>query len=286
MTFLPNSPNSYALFCSCDFHDKIDNQYCALGSAVKQAWLISESILSCYKVEPIEGKHLPKSEVMAVTETPTEWRANDSWNRRGQFSSANSVASFATEAASGTVEYNQAILRPALPRIIATGPAAMDSESVVSGFGPGRGSRFPASFSDVGDLDVDTDPMEEQPIVDPRISVSEGHYIAEAARIDVLKGHQVMDVMVHIDSEDDAQAKPSIHLPQRHLLLAHLNSRLGSPLPDSVQIVLHYLGGKVEAELLLDAEVDMESLRQKCAAITHDDPYFRAIRLYRSGAPI
>ncbi len=64
-------------------------------------------------------------------------------------------------------------------------------------------------------------------IVDPRISVSEGHYIAEAARSAVLRNHHVMDVMVHIDSEDDAQAKPNAHLPQRHLLLAHLTSRLG-----------------------------------------------------------
>src|SRR5512143_2729578 len=34
-------------------------------------------------------------------------------------------------------------------------------------------------------------------IVDPRISVSEGHYIAEAARNPVLGNHHVMDVMVH-----------------------------------------------------------------------------------------
>ena len=27
----------------------------------------------------------------------------------------------------------------------------------------------------------------------------------------VLKGHHVMDVMVHIDSEDDVQAKPNAH---------------------------------------------------------------------------
>ena len=89
-------------------------------------------------------------------------------------------------------------------------------------------------------------------IVDPKISVSEGHYIAEAARSAVLKRHHVVDVMVHIDSEDDAQARPNSHLPQRHLLLAHLANRLGVALPPSTRIVLHYLGGKVEAELLFD----------------------------------
>jgi len=122
-------------------------------------------------------------------------------------------------------------------------------------------------------------------IVDPRISVSEGHYIAEAARTAVLKGHHVMDVMVHIDSEDDAQARHNAHLPQRHLLLAHLADRLGEPLPPSTQVVLHYLGGKVEADLLFDAPVDIAALRSKCASVTADDPYFRSILLYQTGAP-
>ena len=122
-------------------------------------------------------------------------------------------------------------------------------------------------------------------MVDPRISVSEGHYIAEAARIAVLKHHHVMDVMVHIDSEDDAKARPNVHLPQRHLLLAHLYSRLGESLPGSSRIVLHYLGGKVEAELLLDAPVDMADLQRKCSAITADDPYFHSIIVYQHRAP-
>ncbi len=122
-------------------------------------------------------------------------------------------------------------------------------------------------------------------IVEPKISVSEGHYIAEAARTAVLKGHHVMDVMVHIDSEDDAQAKPNAHLPQRHLLLAHLASRLGEDLPPSTRVVLHYLAGKVEAELLFDSPVDLKTLQDKCAAITANDPYFRNILLFQSGAP-
>jgi cation diffusion facilitator family transporter len=122
-------------------------------------------------------------------------------------------------------------------------------------------------------------------IVEPRISVSEGHYIAEAARTAVLKGHHVMDVMVHIDSEDDAQAKPNAHLPQRHLLLAHLTKRLGEDLPPSTRVVLHYLAGKVEAELLFDSPVDLKSLQHKCAVITANDPYFRNILLFQNSAP-
>jgi cation diffusion facilitator family transporter len=122
-------------------------------------------------------------------------------------------------------------------------------------------------------------------IVDPKISVSEGHYIAEAARGAVLKGHHVMDVMVHIDSEDDAQARPNAHLPQRHLLLAHLESRLGLRLPPETRVVLHYLSGKVEAELMFDDATDIDALRRACANIAADDTYFSGIRLYSNCAP-
>ncbi len=122
-------------------------------------------------------------------------------------------------------------------------------------------------------------------LVDPKVSVSEGHYIAEAARTAVLNGHHVMDVMVHIDPEDDAKAKPNAHLPQRHLLLTHLADRLGMPLPPSTRIVLHYLGGHVDAELLFDTPVDFVDMQRKCAAVTANDPYFRSILIYQLGAP-
>lgn len=122
-------------------------------------------------------------------------------------------------------------------------------------------------------------------LVDPHISVSEGHYIAESVRGAVLKQHHVLDVMVHIDPEDDMQAKPNAHLPQRHLLQAHLYQRLGFELPVSTVMVLHYLGGKVEADLLLDADLELAKLQEQCQAITVDDPYFHRITLYRSIAP-
>jgi cation diffusion facilitator family transporter len=122
-------------------------------------------------------------------------------------------------------------------------------------------------------------------IVEPKISVSEGHYIAEAARVAVLKSHHVMDVMVHIDSEDDAQIKANVHLPQRHLLLAHLADRLGAALPPDTRVVLHYLGGKVDVELLFALPTDFTELDKKCAVITADDPYFRSILLYQNCAP-
>lgn len=127
-------------------------------------------------------------------------------------------------------------------------------------------------------------------IVDPKISVSEGHYIAETARLAVLRKHHVLDVMVHIDPEDDALAKPNIHLPSRELLLSHLTSRLGDALLPITRSVLHYLDGKVDAELFLDARYcedrgRVAALLRKCADITVDDEFFRNIQLHYSDAP-
>ena len=127
-------------------------------------------------------------------------------------------------------------------------------------------------------------------IVDPKISVSEGHYIAETARLAVLHKHHVMDVMVHIDPEDDATAKPNIHLPSRESLLVHLATKLGDTHLPITRSVLHYLDGKIDAELFLDSDYCQDKnklsvLSRKCADITQNDEYFRHIQLHFSDAP-
>lgn len=126
-------------------------------------------------------------------------------------------------------------------------------------------------------------------LVDPKISVSEGHYIAEAARQAVLRQHRVMDVLVHIDPEDDVQTKPNAHLPCRGDLLKHLAERLDGDTSHSYRIVLHYLNGQVDADLFLDAgdhlnPARIEALKVKCAKIMANDPYFRTIHLHQSHA--
>jgi len=89
-------------------------------------------------------------------------------------------------------------------------------------------------------------------LVDPRISVSEGHYIAEHARSRVLKSHPtVVDVLVHIDPEDDLNHDGNaLLMPERETLLIHLAPLLDG-LPEPQRVVFHYVGGKVEAEVYL-----------------------------------
>jgi cation diffusion facilitator family transporter len=127
-------------------------------------------------------------------------------------------------------------------------------------------------------------------IVDPKISVSEGHYIAEAARLAVLAKHHVIDVMVHIDPEDDLQAREIASLPPRSAILAHLQSRLGQALPNMERTVLHYLDGGVEAEIFLDTSWlqqpnELTHLQQKCADILSKDAYLRRVTLHCALAP-
>lgn len=125
--------------------------------------------------------------------------------------------------------------------------------------------------------------------VDARVSVSEGHYIAEAARSAVLKHHHVLDVMVHIDPEDDASAKPNIHLPPREVLMAHL----GELLPQEVsglgpRVVMHYLNGQVDVELYFDSAITdglAAAIAKRCAQPVPDKPYFRSIQVYQKIAP-
>lgn len=88
--------------------------------------------------------------------------------------------------------------------------------------------------------------------VDARISVSEGHRIAESARARVLREHpEVLDVLVHIDPEDDGNPDLVVpRLPAREVLLRELQPLLAD-LPVPEKILLHYLNGKVEVEIFL-----------------------------------
>ncbi len=127
-------------------------------------------------------------------------------------------------------------------------------------------------------------------LVDPRISVSEGHYIAEFARGRVLKRHDALDVMVHIDPEDDSSIALSINLPPREVLLRHLERELGEALPGTRQVVLHYLQGRAEADLYLPFaffgdSANLAALERKIAGMLKGDDYFSAIRLHCQGAP-
>ena len=122
-------------------------------------------------------------------------------------------------------------------------------------------------------------------LVDPRISVSEGHSIAERARGRVLKSHPaVVDVLVHVDPEDDLDHDTnSQRMPGRESLLTHLMPLLDG-LPDPQRVVFHYIGGKIEAEVYLPHDffehgAALAEAEAKVAGRLTDNQYFRSVSL-------
>ena len=90
--------------------------------------------------------------------------------------------------------------------------------------------------------------------VGPRVSVSEGHRIAEAVRLELLNnGARLADVMVHVDPEDDTDGGPSNDLPLRGELTQRLQARwAGLPGAERVEgVTLHYLDGQVHVQIAL-----------------------------------
>lgn len=126
--------------------------------------------------------------------------------------------------------------------------------------------------------------------VNPRISVSEGHRIAESARQRVLENHpEVLDVLVHVDAENDLLADAAVQLPDRAELLVHLSRLLDTDLPEIEQTILHYLGTRVEAEVFLPAgyadKVALATIRLRAEDALAHDPWFSAIHLSQRLAP-
>ena len=122
-------------------------------------------------------------------------------------------------------------------------------------------------------------------LVDPRISVSEGHYIAEHARSRVLNSHPaVADVLAHIDPEDDLDHDNKVQrMPERENLLIHLAPLLNG-LPEPQRVIFHYVGGKVEAEIYLphtffERGTALAEAEAKVTERLTDNQYFSSVSL-------
>jgi cation diffusion facilitator family transporter len=91
-------------------------------------------------------------------------------------------------------------------------------------------------------------------LVDPKLSVSEGHYISDTVRGTLLQEvDNISDIMVHIDPEDDESSRPSSGLPSREEIMGILyrhweNLEEAQVIED---VTLHYLDGKIHVEVLL-----------------------------------
>jgi len=88
-------------------------------------------------------------------------------------------------------------------------------------------------------------------VVDPRITVSEGHCIGDAVR-DVLisRFDDVLDVLVHVDPEDDQNFSHQEPALSRAAVQDLLDAYLGD-MAAGLEFRLHYLDRQTEVELIL-----------------------------------
>lgn len=108
-------------------------------------------------------------------------------------------------------------------------------------------------------------------LVDPMISVSEGHYIAESARTRVMTDKRVLDALIHVDPENDAVTHPPARMPTRAAVAALIDAELAKQGLRAVGYNVHYLstGLDVDITLAADASADRE----------HDDDLAKRIDL-------
>lgn len=90
-------------------------------------------------------------------------------------------------------------------------------------------------------------------LVDPLISVSEGHYIAESARLRALTDSRVLDALIHVDPENDALARPPVNLPPRERVVAEIDAALAAHGERAASINIHYLSTGLDVDVMLAA---------------------------------
>lgn len=120
--------------------------------------------------------------------------------------------------------------------------------------------------------------------VAPNLSVSEGHRIAESARQAVQRRHRSLDVLIHIDPEDDDLAPSVLNLPDRDTLLAQIQTATGGKLTKDTRVLLHYLDGQVEVDVLVEpgrSGEELAALGKAVQRLLADTPYLRDVRVHQ-----
>ena len=105
--------------------------------------------------------------------------------------------------------------------------------------------------------------------VDPMISVSEGHFIAQNVHYKLIGNIPgIKDVTVHIDPEDDEINSPSQDLPNRHTLETNFIATWRKQFPGIQTCLLHYLDGKLIIDLI--GNFDETTCKQLQKRVTDD----------------
>lgn len=112
-------------------------------------------------------------------------------------------------------------------------------------------------------------------IVDPRITVSEGHSISDTVRDELIsRFDDVMDVLVHVDAENDEGLFEKSPLCRRDVKWL-LDEYLADIKPLIEDFKIHYLDGQIEIEVILPFALSQQTeqlaqLKSQCERMTTD----------------
>ncbi len=110
-------------------------------------------------------------------------------------------------------------------------------------------------------------------VVDSRISVSEGHMIGDRVRDDLkTEFDDVVDVLVHIDPEDDEFKGQNFKPLSRKQVQGYLEKYLADFMHSVDEFRIHYLDGLVEVEVVLpygmfNQKEQIDGLKKQCLLI-------------------
>ncbi|KND56516.1 Cobalt-zinc-cadmium resistance protein CzcD [Candidatus Paraburkholderia kirkii] len=125
----------------------------------------------------------------------------------------------------------------------------------------------------MGDLAI----VDAHILVDPLISVSEGHFIAESARAHVLADPRVIDALIHVDPESDELNPLPGNFPSRSTVSDAIRAAFAQQSIPVESLNLHYLGGGFDVDVVLPAStahdaasrlkaIDFAALRRRLGA--------------------
>lgn len=127
--------------------------------------------------------------------------------------------------------------------------------------------------------------------VEPRLTVSEGHRVSDSVYARVRSAHpEVQDVLVHVDPEDDAdlQMVPPGPPPERKQVIETVRALIGPTGPPPKRVQIHYLGDRVDVEVLLPAGVsahDADALNRRTREWLQHHPSYRSLSFFEQIAP-
>lgn len=119
-------------------------------------------------------------------------------------------------------------------------------------------------------------------MVFPKISVSEGHYIAQHVHHALISQiAQVKDVIVHVDHEDDEMCSPSLHLPSRQVLQEQLLNEVHIDFPQILFWNVHYLNGTISIDITCNEQFNQwKELHNRVQLAIGSQTNIKEIRLF------